>query len=161
MSNVGDSLAGRHFVLLDEDQYTVYMMKTLLPTLGAVTFQVCQDVLGAVDALKAAPGLHPIVLVDLEGEQNLGLTMLKGIRTGLLGLPRGLDVLALAGQSDQTSIVKAQDLDVGAVLARPLSKSALHASCRRLGPGGIEPRPADVYKAVQLPELNRAFVADF
>jgi DNA-binding NarL/FixJ family response regulator len=161
MSNVADSLAGRHFVLLDEDQYTVYMMKTLLPTLGAVTFQVCQDVLAAVEALKAAPGPHPIVLVDLDGEQNLGLTMLKGIRTGLLGLPRGLAVLALAGQSDQTSIVKAQDLDVGAVLARPLSKSALHASCRRLGPGGIEPRSAEVYKAVQLPELNRAFVADF
>jgi len=37
------------------------------------------------------------------------------------------------------------------VLARPLSRSALHASCRRLGPTGIEPRSVEAYAGVEIP----------
>ncbi len=151
MINDDDSLSGRHFVLLDEDRFTAQMIQTLLPTLGAVTFEKHQDIDGVVAAMKAITEGEPILLVDLDGERHLGLTLLKQIRTGEAGLPRGLPVLALAGQNDQTLVMKAQELDVGAVLARPLSRAALHATCRRLGVSGIEPRPAEAYQMVGLP----------
>jgi DNA-binding NarL/FixJ family response regulator len=155
MINDDDSLKGRHFVLLDEDRFTAQMIQTLMPTLGAVTMEICQGVDATIVALKAALTRKAvtgvIALVDLDGERRLGLTLLKAVRSGAAGLPRGLPVLALAGHSDQTLILKAHDLDVGAVLARPLSRSALHASCRRLGPTGIEPRSVEAYAGVEIP----------
>lgn len=155
MTQEDEPLKGRHFILLDEDRFTARMIQTLLPTLGEVTFDSRASVEDAVTALKsavdAAAGTGVIVLLDLDGERHRGLALLKLIRTGEAGLPRGLPVLALAGHSDQTLVLKAQELDVGAVLARPLSRSALHAACRRLGPDGIEPRPVEAYQSVVLP----------
>lgn len=155
MTQEDEPLKGRHFILLDEDRFTARMIQTLLPTLGEVTFDIRPSVDEAITALKRAvdesSGTGVIVLVDLDGERHQGLALLKLIRTGEAGLPRGLPVLALAGHSDQTLVLKSQELDVGAVLARPLSRSALHAACRRLGPSGIEPRPVETYQNVVLP----------
>jgi CheY-like chemotaxis protein len=155
MTQEDEPLKGRRFILLDEDRFTARMIQTLLPTLGDVTLDVhpsiAEVVTAANEALALPNGGEVIVLLDLDGEKRHGLTLLKQIRTGEAGLPRGLPVLALAGHSDQTLVLKAQELDVGAVLARPLSRAALHAACRRLSPGGLAPRPAESYAAVSLP----------
>lgn len=155
MTQEDEPLKGRHFILLDEDRFTARMIQTLVPTLGDVTLDIRPSVEEAIAALKRvveeSSGAGVILLVDLDGEQRQGIALLKMIRTGEAGLPRGLPVLALAGHSDQTLVLKSQELDIGAVLARPLSRSALHAACRRLGPSGIEPRSVEAYQAVMLP----------
>ncbi|MFY7958915.1 MAG: hypothetical protein ACOVVK_02465 [Elsteraceae bacterium] len=155
MTQEDELLKGRHFILLDEDRFTARMIQTLLPTLGEVTFESHPSIEGILTALRrlaaAPPSAGVVVLLDIDGERRQGLALLKMIRTGEAGAPRGLPVLALAGHSDQTLVLKAQELDVGAVLARPLSRSALHAACRRLGSSEIAPRPAEAYLSVSLP----------
>jgi len=155
MTQEDDPPLTRRFILLDEDRFTARMIQTLLPTLGEVTIDIHPTIEDAVwaakRALSEAAGDGVILVVDLDGERRQGLALLKMIRVGETGLPRGLPVMALAGHSDQTLVLKAQELDVGAVLARPLSRSALHAACRRLGTGGIDPRPVETYQSVILP----------
>ena len=148
-------LIAHHFVLIDEDNFTARAFRTLLPTLGDVSFDILPTLEEARTALarvvESAATTRPILLVDLDGEEYHGLSLLKSIRTGEAGLPRGLPVLAVAGFGDQSWVNVAQALDVGAVLARPLTRHALHAACRRLSMGGVDPRPVEFYMAVELP----------
>jgi len=148
MTSTEDFLDGRHIVLLDEDRFTARMIATLLPSLGAVSLDVRLDLDDAIAAARTAPAAETIVMIDLDGEKRLGLSLLKAIRIGEAGTARDLPVLALAGRNDQNLIDLAHALDVNAILARPLSRAALHASCRRLAASGIEPRPAETYRSV-------------
>lgn len=141
-------LAGRTILLVDDEKYTLRMVKTVLTSIGA------REVLEAVRAEEAVLHLRdPLTQIDcMIADFNMpginGLLMVKAIRCGTHGLRRDLPIVMLTGHTDAAVVVRAKALDVNGFISKPVSKAALTATFQRIFAERFTARSVDEYRRV-------------
>lgn len=149
MANDVDLLKGRTILIVDDEKYTLRLVKALLVNMSA------RQVLEASSAEEAVLYLRdPLMdrvdamIVDYNMPSINGLLMVKAIRCGAYGLPRALPVVMLTGHTDTALVRRAKSLDVNGFISKPVSKAALSATFQRVVADRFVPQAVEIYRQI-------------
>lgn len=175
-----DSVAGLRFLVVDDHKFSRHITIEALKWLNATKIDEAQDASEAIALLQGAAsmdrkslasnalakrlelsddrlfgqGKFDCVITDFNMSPLNGLHLLKAIRTGEAKCARDTPVLMLTGFSDDYLIASALDLDVNAFVLKPISRVAFNEKLGRVLMRPVEPQPAEVYRAVEIPECD-------
>ncbi|MGD1876528.1 MAG: response regulator [Kiloniellaceae bacterium] len=120
MSNSG---APKVVLIADDQAFIRSLLVSMLRDLGYKTLEA-SDGNHAMQQLGLRP--HAAIL-DHRMAGLTGLEILQAVRCGSTGSPRALPILMLTGNADEHIVRVAADLDVSALLSKPVSKVQMRA----------------------------------
>ncbi len=114
----------RKLILVADDQSFIRsLLVSMLRELGYRT----QEAIDGSQAVQQMVLRPDAVILDHRMAGHTGLEILRQIRSGETPRPRDLPVLLLTGHADENIVRIAGELDVSALLTKPVSKVQLHA----------------------------------
>lgn len=143
-------------LLADDDQFMRSIVASVIrraPRHDVVTAGSGREALDRLAAHRPAIG---VALLDFVMPEGNGLEVAQKIRTGQAGVPRDLPIAMLTGRSDSGLVRAAIELDVNAYVVKPVTREVLFARLERVRTIPIDLKPADVYKAVDIPNPEGA-----
>jgi len=139
--------ASRKVILVADDQpFIRSLLNSMLRELGYRTLDA-SDGNQAVEHL--ARRLYGAIL-DQRMEGPTGLDILRAIRSGQTRCPRDLPVLLLTGHADERIVQVASQLDVSALLSKPVSKAQLKERLDAVDKANLTLKSAGSYAAVEV-----------
>jgi CheY-like chemotaxis protein len=149
-------IQGRHFLVVDDVRFTRMTLARMLRQLSGTEVHEAQDGQAAIDWLSQPGHKVDCVITDVMMPNVSGLELLKAIRTGDTGAPRGLPVVLLTGQSELSAVGPALLLRLDEFVAKPVSQQAIRLSLEHIFDPELEARrerdleAAEVYREVDL-----------
>jgi CheY-like chemotaxis protein len=143
---MSNSEAHKVILVADDQAFIRSLLISMLRELGYRT-------LDAVDGNHAMQQLNlrpDAAILDHRMAGRTGLEILREIRCGRTKLARDLPVLMLTGHADENFVRIAGELDVSALLSKPVSKVQLRARLEAIARAGIELKPPQSYAEVDM-----------
>lgn len=139
--------ASRKFILIADDQAFIRsLLVSMLRELGYRTFDA-SDGTQAMQLLARRP--HAAIL-DHRMAGQTGLEILQAVRCGNTKAARDLPVLLLTGHADEHIVQAAGELDVSALLTKPVSKAQMKARLDSATKARIDLKSAGSYANVDV-----------
>jgi CheY-like chemotaxis protein len=124
--NTHNSLASPQVLIVDDDIFTLEIVKRLLQSYGISQVIVCENGAEGLEVVKAAPGAIDILILDLNMPKMDGIEFIQQldekIFTGSLILSSGEDAQAL---EDAEGLAQARNLRTLGYLKKPITRAAL------------------------------------
>ncbi len=150
MSPTSTLLQGRRIMVLDDEKYTLRMLRTVLQGLGAT------DVMDVSNAEEAAQILNgnrfkvDCLCADFNMPKVHGLLLVKAIRLGARGLPRDLPIVMLTGHTNEAIVESARALHVNGLIRKPVSRAQLETTLGRVFSNPFQAAPPEAYRDVNV-----------
>ncbi|WP_299623386.1 response regulator [Pelagibius sp.] len=140
----------KSILIADDQDFVRSLMTRMLQQLG-FNARAVHDGREAAMALKFIDGA---LILDQQMGGLTGLELLKSVRTGETILERGFPVLILTGHADMDVVKLASELDVTALLTKPVSKAQLKDRMSYALTRKIDLKPAPTYAAIEVPKAK-------
>lgn len=140
----------KSILIADDQDFVRSLMTRMLQQLGFETTAVSNGREAAV-ALKF---IDAALILDQQMGGLTGLELLKLVRTGETILERGFPVLIVTGHADMDVVKLASELDVTALLTKPVSKEQLKDRMNCALTRRIDVKPVPGYAAIEVPKAK-------
>lgn len=114
----------RRVLLVENDEFTRYMMKEIISTLG-VEVEVAKDGQHGVDLLIARPAEFGLVLMDLHMPVVSGVEATRQIRTAPLDPPNGVPIIAITADVRYHDDTVIKQLGMDGYASKPVTPGQL------------------------------------
>jgi len=139
-------IANKPILIADDQAFLRSLLVSMLRTLGHRT----QEAADGVQALQQLSiRLHAAIL-DHRMAGHTGLEVLQAIRCGQTRAQRDLPVILVTGHADEHIVRVAGQLDVSALLSKPISSAQLQARLDAIEKTAIQLKPESFYAAVNV-----------
>lgn len=149
MNSNATLLSGRRIMLLDDERYTLRMLRTVLIGLGAAEVIETSSAEEAVSALGIGRNVD-CLFADFNLPKVHGLLLVKAIRIGARGLPRDLPIVMLTGHTNAPIVEAAKSLDVNGLIRKPVSRAQLETTLERVLSSEFRAAPPEIYRGVNV-----------
>ena len=146
----GNDKVPKTILIADDQDFVCSLMTRMLQQLGFFTTAVSNG-REAAEALKFVDGA---LILDQQMGGLTGLELLKLVRTGETILERGFPVLIITGHADMDVVKLASELDVTALLTKPVSKEQLKDRMNCALTRRIDVKPVASYAAIAVPKAK-------
>lgn len=143
-------LHGRRIMVLDDEKYTLRMLRTVLQGLGATDVM---DVSNAEEAARILNGNRfkiDCLCADFNMPKVHGLLLVKAIRLGARGLPRDLPIVMLTGHTNEAIVESAKALHVNGLIRKPVSRAQLETTLGRVFSNPFQAATPETYRDVNV-----------
>jgi len=123
--NTEDSLANRHFLVVDDEGFIRTLVARFLKRSGAASVVEAADGSEAMAALASSEVTFDAVISDINMRPMNGIELLRAIRTGVDGLKRNTPVLLLTVHGEAEFVAEAMALDADAFVLKPVERKSL------------------------------------
>ncbi len=148
-------------MVADDEMFTRFIIEEILQGLGKPKVLTARDGVEAEAALSGPDaGRVRLATLDFNMPNRNGLEVLKSLRCGRLGAPRGTPVIMITGMDDLTLAGAALALDVDAFLHKPVSSSDLFYHLAVMDAPDRECKSVEAYEAIPIDMVAEAMPAD-
>jgi two-component system chemotaxis response regulator CheY len=138
-------------VVIDDEMFSRFVMLEILRGLGNPQVIIAKDGGEAEEILRGEAGKSArLVILDFHMPKRNGLEILKELRSGRLGAPRGTPVVMITGMDDTALAATAISLDVDAFLVKPVMSGPLAEQIRQIFASTHEIADTAKYEAVDI-----------
>ncbi|MDP6388524.1 MAG: response regulator [Alphaproteobacteria bacterium] len=113
-----------HVLVIDDNQYMLSIMRTILAAMGVRRVQCASDARAALETLGDVP--PDIVITDWLMEPMDGLEFTRAVRASEDDAVRFLPIVMLTAFSEKDRVAEVRDCGVTEVLAKPVSPEAIY-----------------------------------
>lgn len=173
---------GLHFLVVDDQKFVRHFVSQNLMSVGVRDISIANSGAEAIDQIRTIATVHnelnsrvsdvpfkpgdisrqcgnfDCVIVDFNMQPLTGLHVLKAIRTGATGAPRGTPVIVLTGHSDDSLVAAAHALDANAFLVKPVSRGAMISRIESTLMRMVELKDLGEYEAIEIPDPDETIL---
>ncbi len=139
--------ASRNLILVADDQ--AFIRSLLISMLRELNYRTL-DASDSAEAMRHLERNPYAAILDQRMAGQTGLEILQAVRSGCTRSPRDLPVLLLTGHADEHIVRIAGELDVSALLSKPISKEQLGARLDAIAKTEIELKAPRSYALVDV-----------
>jgi two-component system chemotaxis response regulator CheY len=144
-------LAGRRFLLVEDDPFTRKIMERILRQAGASAVFLAADGTEAVSRVnKLGVGIDCIIS-DLHMKPMHGLFLLQAVRSGVVPLPRDTPMVIVTANANDHLLRYAIELDCNGFMSKPVSFASLQSRVRRAFDEQFDLKEPPKYAGIKLP----------
>lgn len=114
----------RKVLLVENDEFTRYMMREIIVALG-VDVEIAEDGQAGIDMLSSAPNEYGLVLMDLHMPRVSGVEATRQIREAPMDPPSNVPIIAVTADAAFHDDVVVKDLGMDGFAPKPVTPGQL------------------------------------
>ena len=144
-------LAGKEFMVVEDDPYSRKIVERLLHDLGAASVVLAADGIEAVSRAQSLGRELACIVTDLNMKPMHGLYLIQAVRAGVVGLSRGTPAVVVTSNASDRLLRYAIELDCNGFIAKPVSKSTIERAVTRALAERFDLKEPRDYAGIELP----------